>query len=72
MLNIGARKEREVDDVSRLSDAELIAQLADLSKQLGVNVKVNYSFHKHDGADQALDVSPSDTPTDADSESDKR
>jgi hypothetical protein len=72
MLNIGGRREPAVNNVAKLSDQELLAQLADLSKQLGVDIKASYSFAQHDGADQALDVTPSDTPTDDDSESDKR
>jgi hypothetical protein len=44
MLDIGARKEQEADDVSRLSDAELIQQLADTAKQLGVEINLNYAF----------------------------
>jgi hypothetical protein len=44
MLNIG-RPERE-SDISRLSDAELIAQLADQAKQLGVEINLNYDFAK--------------------------
>jgi hypothetical protein len=44
MLNIGA-KERETRDVLRLSDAELIQQLADQAKQLGVVIDLSlYSF----------------------------
>jgi hypothetical protein len=44
MLNIGA-KERETSDVSRLSDAELLQQLADQAKQLGIKIDLTcYSF----------------------------
>jgi hypothetical protein len=43
MLDIGA-KEREQTDVSRLSDAELIQQLADQAKELGIEIDLNYSF----------------------------
>ena len=46
MLNIG-RPERE-SDLSRLSDAELIQQLADQAKELGVEIDLNYSFLKRD------------------------
>jgi hypothetical protein len=42
MLNISARS--EAPDVTKLSDAELIAQLADQAKQLGIEVNLNYSF----------------------------
>jgi hypothetical protein len=44
MLNIGGQKDRPETDVSRLSDAELIQQLADQAKQLGVEINLNYSF----------------------------
>jgi len=42
MLNIDGRKEQEADDVSKLSDAELIQQLADTAKELGVKIDLNY------------------------------
>jgi len=42
MLNLGRTEDRS--DVSRLSDAELIAQLADMAKQLGIEINLNYSF----------------------------
>jgi hypothetical protein len=42
--NIGRTEDRPENDVSRLSDAELVAQLADQAKQLGVNIDLNYSF----------------------------
>jgi hypothetical protein len=42
MLNIG-RPERE-SDVTRLSDAELIQQLADQAKELGIEIDLNYRF----------------------------
>jgi hypothetical protein len=44
MLNIGGRKEQEADDVSKLSDAELIQQLTDQAKELGIEINLNYSF----------------------------
>jgi hypothetical protein len=44
MLNIGGRKEQPADDVFKLSDAELIQQLADQGKQLGVEIDLSYSF----------------------------
>jgi hypothetical protein len=49
MLNIGGRKEQEVDDVSRLSYAELIQQLADTAKELGIEINLNYSFAQQSG-----------------------
>jgi hypothetical protein len=45
MLDIGG-KEPEQNDISRLSDAELIQQLADQAKQLGVAIKLDYTFHQ--------------------------
>ena len=42
MLNIG--KPADASDVSRLSDAELIQQLSDQAKQLGVEINLNYDF----------------------------
>ena len=42
MLNIGPTDAS--NDVARLSDAELVAQLADTAKQLGVEINLNYSF----------------------------
>ena len=42
MLNIG--RPSESSDLSRLSDAELVAQLADQAKQLGIEIDLNYSF----------------------------
>jgi hypothetical protein len=47
MLNIGGQKDTAAD-VSRLSDAELIQQLADQAKELGIEIDLNYSFHKRD------------------------
>jgi hypothetical protein len=47
MLNIG--RSDECSDVSRLSDAELIQQLADTAKELGTEINVNYSFAQQSG-----------------------
>jgi hypothetical protein len=44
MLNIGP-KEREQTDVSQLSDAELISTLAQQAKELGIDIKLDYTFH---------------------------
>ena len=44
MLNIGGQKDRPETDVSRLSDAELIQQLADQAKELGIEINLNYNF----------------------------
>ena len=46
MLNIGRTDDR--NDLARLSDAELIAQLSDTAKQLGVEINLNHSFYKRD------------------------
>jgi hypothetical protein len=42
MLNIGRTEDR--NDLARLSDAELIAQLSDMAKELGIKINLNYSF----------------------------
>jgi Terminase small subunit len=42
MLEIGRPDDRT--DVQRLSDAELVAQLRDQAKQLGIEINLNYSF----------------------------
>jgi hypothetical protein len=47
MLNIG-RPEERATDLSRLSDAKLVAQLADQAKQLGIEIDLNYRFLKRD------------------------
>jgi hypothetical protein len=46
MLNLGHSEHRS--DLSRLSDAELIAQLSDTAKELGIEINLNYSFYKRD------------------------
>jgi hypothetical protein len=49
MLNIGGQKDRPETDGSRLSDAELIQQLADQAKELGIEIDLDYRFtHKSD------------------------
>lgn len=47
MLNIGGQKDTAAD-VSRLSDAELIQQLADQAKELGIEIDLKYNFLKRD------------------------
>jgi hypothetical protein len=42
MLNIG--RPEQATDVSRLSDAELIQQLTDQAKELGIEIDLNYRF----------------------------
>ena len=44
MLNIGRTDDRPEPGVSQLSDAELIQQLADTAKELGIEINLNYSF----------------------------
>jgi hypothetical protein len=44
MHNIGSQTDRPESDVSRLSDAELIQQLADQAKELGIKIDLNYTF----------------------------
>src|SRR5262252_4508934 len=70
LLDINGRREQEADDVSRLSNAELIQQLADQAKQLGVEINLNYSFAKLPPATET-DGQDSRVIGD-DSESDKR
>jgi hypothetical protein len=38
------RKSENRSIVSRLSDAELIQQLADQAKELGIDIDLNYTF----------------------------
>jgi hypothetical protein len=47
MLNIG-RPEDRATDLSRLSDAELVAQLAEQAKELGIEIDLNYRILKRD------------------------
>jgi hypothetical protein len=42
MLNLSAKS--EAPDVTKLSDAELIAQLARQAKELGIEIDLSYSF----------------------------
>jgi hypothetical protein len=42
MLNIGAKQ--SPPDVTQLSDSELIAQLAQQAKELGIEIDLNYTF----------------------------
>ena len=42
MLNISAKQ--SAPDVTQLSDSELLAQLAQLAKELGIEIDLNYSF----------------------------
>jgi hypothetical protein len=44
LLNIGRTDDGPESDILRLSDAELIAQVADQAKQLGIKIDLNYSF----------------------------
>jgi Terminase small subunit len=52
MLNIGRTEDRPENDVSRLSDAELIQQLADTAKELGIAINLNYSFLQRNKPDE--------------------
>jgi hypothetical protein len=56
LLNIGRTEERPESDVARLSDAELIQQLSDQAKQLGVQIKLDYSFAQQAPATEAPDL----------------
>ncbi len=48
LLNIGAQEHRPESNVSRLSDAELVAQLSEQAQQLGVKIDLSYSFDGED------------------------
>jgi hypothetical protein len=55
MLQIGHGDEQQ--QIYRMSDADLLAQTADLAKQLGIDINLNYSFAqqssaKEDGSDE--------------------
>jgi hypothetical protein len=52
MLNIG--KSSDAGAVSSLSDAELVAQLSDQAKQLGVDINLSYDFVKPVSASPSL------------------
>jgi hypothetical protein len=58
MLNIGRSEDRPESEAARLSDAELVAQLADQAKQLGIEINLAYSFASPPVAE------PSDEPAD--------
>jgi hypothetical protein len=65
MLGIGRTDDRPESDVGRLSDAELIQQLADQAKELGVEIDLNYSFAQQPSAtetdvqdSQVIDADP--------------
>jgi hypothetical protein len=67
MLNISNKEAPK--DVTQLSDAELIASLADQAKQLGIQIDLNYRFAQQpaaaasDGQDgPVIDVDESETP----------
>jgi|SRR6516162_6491905 hypothetical protein len=49
MLNFSAKSDDS--DVSKLSDQELISSLAQQAKELGVDIKLDYTFHKKDETD---------------------
>jgi hypothetical protein len=48
MLNIGRTEDR--NELARLSDAELIAQLSDMAKELGIEINLNYRFARQSSA----------------------
>jgi hypothetical protein len=51
MLNLGTKS--DASDVSKLSDQELISTLAQQAKELGIDIKLDYTFHlpKKDAGD---------------------
>jgi hypothetical protein len=50
LLGVGITTSEDDDDSRRLSDAQLIARLAELSRMLGINVDLSYNF---DGTNQS-------------------
>jgi hypothetical protein len=63
--NFGRTEDRPENDVARLSDAELIQQLSDQAKQLGIEIKLDYSFAQQAPATAADSAPPVDvTPVD--------
>jgi hypothetical protein len=50
MLNIGAKE--QAPDITKLSDAELIQQLAEQAKELGIEIDLNYSFAQPKKSDE--------------------
>jgi type III secretion system FlhB-like substrate exporter len=50
MLNLSAKS--EAPDVTKLSDSELIEQLARQAKELGISIDLNYSFAKPKKTDE--------------------
>ncbi len=70
LLNLGAQEYRPESDISRLSDAELLQQLAHTAKELGVKIDLNYSFAQlpsateTDGQDSRVINSVSDSEAD--------
>jgi hypothetical protein len=68
MLNIGSQTALEAD-VSRLSDVELIAQLSETAKELGVDIDLNFRFAQRPAAEtggqdshQVIDSAPAAAP----------
>jgi len=57
LLNLGAQEYRPENDLARLSNEELIQGLRDQAQQLGVEIKLDYSF-----AQQAPAAAPLDLP----------
>ena len=58
MLNIGGRGEPEANNTAKLSDAELIQQIAEQAKELGIVIDLNYRFAQ-------LQSTDSEPPTEA-------
>jgi hypothetical protein len=61
MLNIGAQERGLENDVSRLSDVELVQQISGLAKQLGIEINLNYAFLQQ-APPAATDVTEADGP----------
>jgi hypothetical protein len=67
MHNIGRTDDRAETDVSRLSDVELIQQLAEQAKALGVDIHLDYDFARPPAAPVApIEEAASDTVANVD------
>ena len=60
-LNLGAQEYRPENDLARLSNEELIQGLRDQAQQLGVEIKLDYSFAQQTPAAEAPDLPAGET-----------
>jgi hypothetical protein len=61
LLNLGAQEHRPENDLARLSNEELIQGLRDQAQQLGVEIKLDYSFAQQAPAREAPDLPAGET-----------